>query len=1007
MFGTAWLSRLQLRSAPSLRLPFNPGRLRVLLPRMRLARLIASVLNREWLLTIIGALTLALWLYYELCYVALVCPYYTGSELPSLLDKFRTIGKTYRPTFYMFAPYCQWMYLSCFCKITRRYRILLDTAAEASSLSISFCAKVGSALLRAVLRCFLFRRIYRDQAEVTVREFVEAHNGAVVVLDYYLPRWATNFCSSCGKFKQQSCWWAGSSRTKAATAGSAYPQTTDEAESSRRVVNTQLEAPNLHEIRAHEGAHQDDVRRAEVARDVPLQVSKDVLKSPNLDGSARSSDRDEPLDDFSLSGKPVPPSDARNAEDVVGPPRKLLRGVIAVIGDVSMSYSVCNQALNCNCGQPVTSEEETEQFACTGCETSGLEDSKGLNLDPPGLPVVRCLISDALEIGFACVQIHLNVNLGMASEAFPTWTGLRCFPVSLYSDALLDLNSGLKRISERYPSLPLCCVGVGFGSNILMEYMSLGSAGKAVPVVFDPSQDPQKLLINMADRRYTMMRRGQSTDQYDSNESRSDSDTESRVSRKSIERRMAQPVAKAPVEVDQDAPEQDSGVSSSARLPHTADSLASDPRRMSEPVKAVAGHVFSPPAHSMTQDMQQILQNPDDPNYESFAYLSQVIGKINASNSATPRPVPSAASANSAVVTPREGHFGFDEEAEECTYETSVAYPPAQEREVVFDTKRISAAVCVNLNLRTSGNALYKSTRQRQIHNQSMYIRHCFAAFKHHLIALVREVHCHRANGSLQKECYLYRCCHYTRAVARQPWSRRVLLGLRQPIEGFHTVARHYRIEHLLLAAHREYRMSYRHMRRRESGEYVNYRAGIFKRFGARAAMDFKLCALMTLRYVYSHTGHDNRGRVETLSGNPTYKLVNKRIDTNLRIGRAHFYGGINKLINQGSRRPQDPKVHKYIAELINREYTRNVANIRRYFTAITLPTLLISSLDNSMFSWEDVDIFDVLKNPNLVYYICKSGGYATFLSGFFPNTWLSRPVLEFLDEMSSRRVLI
>ncbi|GBE58611.1 alpha beta fold hydrolase, putative [Babesia ovata] len=965
---------------------------------MRLARLIVYVLSCEGLLALTGILALALWLYYELCYVALVCPYYTGSELPSLLNRFRTIGKTYRPTFYMFAPYCQWLYLSCFCKISRRYRILLDTAAEASSRSITFCAKVGSSILRAVLRSFLFKRIFRAQAEVTVREFVEAHNGAIVVLDYYLPRWAANFCSNCGKFKQQRWWWTGASRSKATNVGSTYPQT-DETELVRpRVVDTQLEAPNLHDHRSNEGAHHDDA---------PLHISKDLLKSANLDGSARSSDREDTLDEFTSSGKSAQPSDPRITEDAVGPPRKLLRGVIAIIGDVSMSYSVCNQAINCHCGEPVNADEETGPCACTGCETSELENSKGLNVDPPGLPVVRCLISDALEVGFACVQIHLNVNLGMASEAFPTWTGLRCFPVTLYSDALLDLDSGLKRITERYPSLPLCCIGVGFGSNILMEYMSLGSAGKAVPVLRDPSQDQQKPLSHVGDRRYTMMRRGQSTDQYDSNDSRSDSDTESRISKRSIERRTTHTAAKAPAKVTQDAAEQDSRVSSSARLPHTGDSPVSDPRRMSEPLKAAGRHTLNPTAPSLTQDMQQILHNPDDPNYESFAYLSQVIGKINATTGATPNPVVPAAAATGPIVTPREDHFRFDEEAEECTYETSVAYPPAQAREVVFDTKRISAAVCVNLNLRASGNALYKTTRRRQIHNQSMYIRHCFAAFKHQLIALVREVHCHRSNASLQKECYNYRCCHYTRAVARQPWSRRVLLGLRQPVEGFHAIARHYRIEHLLLAAHREYRMSYRHMRRRESGEYVNYHTGIFKRFGARAATDFKLCALMTLRYVYSNTGHDNRGRVETVSGSPTYKLVNKRIDTNLRIGRAHFYGGINKLINQSSRRPQDPKVYKYVAELINREYTRNVANIRRYFTAITLPTLLLSSLDNSVFSWEDVDIFDVIKNPNIVYYICKSGGYATFLSGFFPNTWLTRPILEFLDEMSSRRVLI
>ncbi|GFE53507.1 alpha beta fold hydrolase, putative [Babesia ovis] len=950
-----------------LRLPFEFRQFFELFPRLRVIRFAWNLVTNEVVFSICSGLAICLILYYELCYVSLVCPYFTGDELSPYLNRFRSVGKTYRPTFYMFSARFQWYYLDLFCKLNRCYNYLLHVISGADTSFKTRLLRVFRACIRKVLESFLFRRLFRGQAKVSIREFLEGNNGALVVLDYYLPKWMGCFCPQCGKFRQEP-----TSRNKDGTF---------HLNKQPRIIHT-----NEADIRARmatvSSVNKTSDKRQLVGRkrgEPPLekrtQGIKDILSIANIECS-RSCDPNDLMEEHSPRvphPTNTPESKFLNSDPL---PRKILRGVIAIVGDINVSYSICNQDFNCQCGKP---EPEPTKPKCKGCATSMYNDANGLNTDAPSMPTVRYLINDALELGFACVHIHLNVNMGIASEGFPTWTGLRCFPLSLYSDVLIDLDNGLKRISDRYPNLPLSCVGVGYGSNVLMEYLSLGSAKKPVSTTFDPSSSLRKGI----QRRSILTKRGVWLNVEESNDSYTSSDTESDVS-----------------------PKQNNLVKDyiTEVLTDTEMSINSKTARL---IKSTTGRT-----PGIAKQIVQIKKpeppkptNINDPNYEPFMYLHKVIRDIDLSRSGGYGRL--RTSMGGIIVSPKDGHFHVVEEADECTYETSVVYPPQQPSEVVFDTKRISAVVCINLNLCGTSNVLYKSTQFRDVSRSSVYVRYCNRVFRQQLLALFREVHCHRRGESLRQECHSYNCCHYARSVSKRPALRRFLHSLRHRADGFVGSLNNETLEQLILNIHREYRHSYRQMRRRNLEEHVNYNRGIFKRFGARGSTDFKLCALMTLRYVYSNVGHDGRNRIETVSGDPTYTLVNNRVNSNLRLGRAHFQSGIRRVINHGNLNSQDARLCRYLSELINREYTNNVVNIRRHYTSITVPTLLLSSFDNSLFTKEDVDIFDVVKNPNIVHYVSNSGGYSTFLSGIYPAPWFSVPILEFLEEMVTRRALI
>lgn len=932
-----------------------------------------DALDRKTVCMLTGLVGVIFWLYYELAYVAPVCPYFTGHELPPHLNKFNTIGKTYRPSFYMFTAYFQWMYLICFGRLMMLRDWLQVLAVESHSRIVAIGYKIGVEIVKLVFQCFLFSKMYRNQAVVALREMVEAHNDAVVVLDYYLPKWVGNYCRTCGKFTSVLPEGNKLKFSRAQTQGG-FNTVIDEGKDGSSRSNPGYMDNHMMSDNRNLG-FELNIRPSgnSVHTENNFSLDKDAISSNQMDG-VNMNGKDKSVDD-TVTGMQSPTSFHINSMDYAEiPPRKVLRGVMVIIGDLAVPYSICSQPMACRCGTKV---EERGDDACNGCVRSVKCDTYGLNLGPPSLVTIRYLIADAVEMGYACVQVHLNVNLGMASEAFPTWTGLRCFPLSLYSNAMLDLDAALNKISSRYPNLPLNCVGFGYGSNILMEYMAIGSSGKAIQVESEHMRSSQRNPGFVQEPKRAQQKREQPVELAEVHEEKTEEGLAKGSSKDSTPSRV---------------------VSFGRGIRSMMEPKSSDEFMNAIESKPNMRRILMPAG-------KQVVMEWDDPNYESFNHLSKVMEEV-ASVKGSVEEGPNGTDKSNVIVNPNESHFQIKEENEECTYETRLAYPPAPPTEVFLNTSKISAAVCVNLNLRPEGNVLYKNAAQRRVNRRSFFGRYCYAALRYHLINLLREVHCRRANDNAQKECQHYRCCHFAK-MEKPHWLKNMLYRIRDFAEGFERVTRYDGIEQLILDIHREYCQSYRYMRRKGSGSYINYGSNIYKRFGARAAADFKFAALMTLRYVYTNMGQDDRSPIETLAGPPEYKLVNRRIKTSLRLGRTHLNSAISNVLNHAARRQQDPNILKYVANLINNEYTKNVVNIRRNFTSIKIPTLLINSLDNSLCTLEDIDVLDVIRNPNIVYYVAKSGGYSTFITGTYPTAWLSMPIMEFLDEMTSRRVVI
>ncbi|EDO08474.2 putative integral membrane protein [Babesia bovis T2Bo] len=933
MLRSSWLMWSPKLILIRLHLPFELSKVWTVFPSLRAIRYFCRLLTHEFLIATLGAIILWVLLYYELFYVALVCPYYTGDELSPYLNQFHTVGRTYRPTIYLFPAKLQWLYLNTFCKLLRCYNYVLISASTAGTDICSRLKNIYGKSVLWILNSFLYRHLFRGQARVTIREFVEGNNGSLVVLDYYLPKWLGSYCPKCGKYRDEN---VNPPKERFGLTKSQLPE--DSQPSKSRVPATNGDKPPANRI--------SDICNLVSRKFVDIDSDIRVVKSA-LDKEVT----DEP------SPRPNPTTEPKfiNTDPL---PRKILRGVIAIVGDLNVAYSICNQDFNCRCGVITV---DIDDHRCGGCESTFLDNSLGLNSVPASIPTVRYFINDALEQGFACVQVHLNVNLGMAGEAFPSWPGLRSFPITLYSDVRLDLDHALKHIGVRYPNLPLSCVGVGYGGNVLMEYLALGCANKSLLTSLDSSTSS----LNDIQRNAIFPGRRVSSRTDDKNESTDTDDNSSRSD--SMLRSRAVKV------LNEKKPLQQHGNKAE--------------RTTTKVTKVI------PPVPSM-----------NDANYEPFMYLNKVMREINMTpgHKIAPR-----SSGGNIIVQPKDDHFHVPEESEECTYETTMVYPPPTPVETVFDTKRISSVVCINLNLCTRGNVYYKNGPTRDVPNSSCYVRYCHDTLRDHLIAMIREVHCTKRRDKRSKICQRYKCCHYTRRLYSRSISQRFWHTIASTTDGFRRYFRGHSIDELLLCLHREYRNSHREMTKRGSREYVNYGNHVFNRFGARTSPGFKLCALMTLRYVYSNVGHDGRNRIETISGEPKYNLVNKKVDMDLRLGHGHLHKSMRRILNSGTNRSQDGRICRYIGELINREYINNAVNIRRNFETISVPTLLLSSLDNSVFGHEDVDIFDVIKNPNIVHYLSNSGGYSTFLSGIYPVPWFSVPVLEFIDEMFNRRALM
>ncbi|UKJ89980.2 hypothetical protein MACJ_003237 [Theileria orientalis] len=820
-------------------------------------------------------------------------------------------------------------------------------------------------------------QIFNSQPLLSLREVVEGHNGSLVVLDWYLPKWVAPECEECGLFKQEEHFDTQDNTPTIISkvsppndphtnqnTGRGYkpefikmdtidsvniPERSDRTDSDGRMTGDS----SVSDVSSSYFLEQDDVN----------DLDGNFVKTPDLNKSLsdrsaatmHSIDIDDVhrnnTDPLHENAPSVFVSDDKfeNSDDDSpgGPNPKIIRGVLVIVGDMNISYRISSTRAGCYCA---SAKYVDKKNVCESCNENYKKDYEGYNVEHPGFPTLRCLISDALRSGYVCVHLHLNVNMGMASEAFPDSTTLRSFPISLYSDVLIDLDCALNKVTDRFPNCSLVTVGIAFGANILMEYLSLSSQGGTYKV---QSGSESEVSTYIAPR--DQVPHSATTDTYETTSVRA---TRFQRSYSQVETNLKQ-------------------FDNMSEYSHK--SMVTDPNR------AVALSSASHMQRSAFRNPQTVASNSSI--YESIKALDASLKLQN--------PALTKMSTETLV----DDHFLIDFNNEDYYTETKIVYPEPNPH-LVFDPEKISAAVCINLNLKLSGNVLYNISKRR-FRRCDMYKRFCLSSFKEQLSELLNNIHCRRTNGNIQKDCINFNCCHYNKMVSKFGLIKKFFYHIFFIKNKIKPSVDNYSTEKLIAQLHREYRQSYRDLRK-EKREFINYGVMLFDKLGVRSSSDFKVSVLMTLKHKFEREGIDNRVRFRQVTEPPIYKRINKKVNTSLRLGKSVFSRRPSKL-GLNVHRIMDYKITKYINSLINSEYTRNLNNIRDNIEYIKVPTLLLYSLDNPMFTLRDIDIFEVIKNPNIVYYISQRGGYSTFLSGIRPSIWFIGPVLEFLDEMSTK----
>nr|PVC53600.1 hypothetical protein MACL_00003640 [Theileria orientalis] len=591
-----------------------------------------------------------------------------------------------------------------------------------------------------------------------------------------------------------------------------------------------------------------------------------------------------------------------------GPNPKIVRGVLVIIGDMNISYRISSTRAGCYCNSEKYVDKKN---VCELCNENYKKDYEGYNVEHPGFATLRCLINDALRSGYVCVHLHLNVNMGMASEAFPDATTLRSFPISLYSDVLIDLDCALNKVTDRFPNCNLVTVGIAFGGNILMEYLSLSSQGGTYKVHSGSESDISTYIAPSRDQ----VPHTASADTFEA--------TSVRATRFQRSLSHVEPALKQFDNVSE--------------MSHN--SVATDQNR------AVSLSSTSSHRHrSSYRNPQTVASNSSI--YESIKALD---ASLNLQNPALNKMT---------TETLVDDHFLMDFNNEDYFTETKIVYPE-QSPHLVLDPEKISAAVCINLNLKLSGNVLYNISKRR-FRRYDLYKRFCQSSFKEQLSELLSNIHCRRTNGNIQKDCINFNCCHYSKMVSRFGLIKKFFYHIFFIKNKIKPSVDNYSTEKLIAQLHREYRQSYRDLRK-EKRDFINYGVMLFDKLGVRSSSDFKISVLMTLKHRFEREGIDNKVKFRQVTEPPIYKRINKKINTSLRLGKSVFSRRPSKL-GLNAHRILDYKITKYINSLINSEYTRNLNNIRDNIEYIKVPTLLLYSLDNPMFTLRDIDIFEVIK---------------------------------------------
>ncbi|KAK2196344.1 ER lumen protein retaining receptor [Babesia duncani] len=729
----------------------------------------------------------------------------------------------------------QWFYF-------RVYRTLVSWLTEARVACFKrghFCWKLWhhfkQVLCKIILKSFLFRKTYKSQATVSVREVTEGHNESVVILDWYLPKWTVKSCEKCGRIKKQAC-----DSHKDPDKNFITEQTT--------FIPGQTHPPKVEsKVIAN--------RHSPANVNPSLSTINDNVNTNNenkIDGSHIENNRHGQDDDVihdALSGSKV---------DLIPTP-KIIRAVLVIISDLNISYNICYQPVVCLCNDETVDDLESKR--CGHCFAAASKDHDGLNKLPPGLPQLLCFINEANKLGFVCVHIHLNINLGMAMEAFPTTIGLRAFPFSLYSDTLLDIDAALKKIAHRYPNTPLIGLGVGVGGNIFLEYLCTDIEDRGISTEFE----------------------------YD---------------------------FEGIIPQDKHIFKRENG--------HTIN---------------VNGNMITTrtPVASRSQEYRTCKSDSADPGHEPNSLINLT-----------------------------EGHFQH-QLTESLRVETGVVYPPIKLQDNDHNHILLSAVAVINPNLR-AGAFSFSDFSNANPKKCAIMSTHCTSVLLSELKSLLKSCHCARQIEATA-ECTTD-CCHYTKKMANGTILEKLMQQISRISSPTLSFCSSDSLDALLDAIHQEYTLASKEVNRNVA--FVRYGQMLYSKFGIYSQPTFKVCVTKTVSYGSHSSVSDSRipSRLEETPSKIKYNVLNREFLTNLIAGSA-------------SKNKNGHKSVRGIGSLVANDYREHVEWIRNISDKVYIPTLLLTSKDNGLCSFEDLDIFESVRNPNIVHYVSPSGGYGTFLSGY------------------------
>ncbi|AFZ81666.1 hypothetical protein BEWA_010830 [Theileria equi strain WA] len=811
-------------------------------------------------------------------------------------------------------------------------------------------------VLESILDSFLFRKIFRSQVQATFREAVEGQNGALVILDWYIPNKLVKICSECGHFIPKT----GGYTTNPMEVGGTHQVQESAVETDAPIGDANSSVRSSHSS--------SKLVALKTTISCPTLYDRDISSVSLLEGVIAELNEQLTSEENQLMNESVLKRESLSHKTFELTNAKVARGVVIIIGDMNVSYNVSFQQTSCNCANKCDNMDKK----CEVC----MKDYVGLNAEPPTIIATKCLIKDLLRLGFICINIHLNINLGMASEAYPGLIGLRSFPISLYSNVLVDLDCVLNRISERFPTSPLSFISVGFGANILMEYISLASSHRSFKTAPDMDQDANPSNLHSMFSKMNSTQNPQVGKLASLGEMRTNNTLTFNLNLK----------------------------------PETSDSNPSE---------------FDKLQHFLQINDPVNTTDSNDIHIKDGFYMSKIVPdkKYSFLSNADPPNVPMQSddyktqdgSANGDISDRKNMNNTDDnmgnEDNKEFTVGTRVIFPHPLSCELSFNIKNISSVVCINLNLREHDNVLYNFTKINDYEDSCPYRKLCTSSLSSNLLQLLNQIKYTRKSSSTKRDQKLS-CGHYGKEKnsgnLKKLFNRSGTRSATNKDSGALSI-----VEQTITRLHREYHNSYREMKK-NTLTFINYGSMLFESMGIRSCADFKISILMTLKQRIEGLTQDIRGK-SRITEIPIYNYTNRKISTCLRLGRTSFDSNRDRFIANIKRFP-DYKISRYINGLINREYARNISNIKKNLECVSIPTLFLYSLDTSLFGWKDIDIFDVIKlvlygddhyniyrNPNFVYYVCQSGGYSTFLTGLHPFPWFIGPTIEFLEEMTTK----